>query len=208
MVRCGNHDGRVVTSRAFVRLVVTLSSMALPPSVARQPLHRRAIQVEAFQREDGLFELEARLTDAKTRPIELIGGLRPAGEPIHDLILRVTLDGEFTVVAAVADSMSVPVPGACDTVGPRYERLVGLNLLRGFRKAVHERLGRTEGCTHLTELTAVLPTAALQAFAHLTSQAAPADPSQPPFFIGHCHAYDRSGDVVRRHYPQWFVQAE
>lgn len=182
--------------------------MALPPSVARQPLHRRAIQVEAFQREDGLFELEARLTDTKTRPIDLIAGVRAPGDPIHDLMLRVTIDAHYTIVAAAADSMSVPVPGACDTVGPRYERLVGLNLLRGFKKAVHERLGRTEGCTHLTELTAVLPTAALQAFAHLTSQDAPADPSQPPFFIGHCHAYDRSGDVVRRHYPQWFVQAE
>ena len=182
--------------------------MALPPAVARQPLHRRAVTVEAFQREDGLFELEARLTDTKSRSIELIAGTRAAGDPIHDLMLRVTLDADYTIVAAAADSMSVPVPGACDTVGPRYERLVGLNLLRGFRKAVHERLGRTQGCTHLTELTAVLPTAALQAFAHLTSQAAPADPSQPPFFIGHCHAYDRSGDVVRRHYPQWFVQAD
>jgi hypothetical protein len=102
----------------------------------------------------------------------------------------------------------VPIPGTCDAIADRYQRLVGLNLLKGFRRAVHERLGRTQACTHLTELTAVLPTAALQAFAHLVRKANPIDSSEPPFFIGHCHAYDRSGDVVRRHYPQWFVQAD
>lgn len=183
--------------------------MALPPpSVARQPLHRRAVQVDAFQREDGLFELEARLTDTKSYPVEILGTAREPGDPVHDMVLRITLDDRYTIVAAVADSISVPIPGTCDVIGPRYERLVGLNLLRGFRKAVHDRLGRTQGCTHLTELTAVLPTAALQAFAHLTRHASQTDPSEPPFFIGHCHAYDRSGEVVRRHYPQWFVQAE
>jgi hypothetical protein len=183
--------------------------MALPtPSVARQPLHRRAIQVEAFRREDGLFDLEARLTDTKSHPVPLISGVRQAGEPIHDMLLRITVDAQFTIVAVDTASMSVPLPGTCDTIGPRYQRLVGLNLLRGFRKSVQARLGRTEGCTHLSELTAVLPTAALQSFAHLVRPTDPTDSSEPPFFIGQCHAYDRSGEVVRRHYPQWFVQAD
>jgi hypothetical protein len=183
--------------------------MALsPPSVARKPLHRRAVQVEAYQREDGLFELEARLTDTKSHPVEILGGILPAGDPVHDMLLRVTLDAAFTIVAAESASPGVPIPGTCDAIADRYQRLVGLNLLKGFRRAVHERLGRTQACTHLTELTAVLPTAALQAFAHLVRKADPIDSSEPPFFIGHCHAYDRSGDVVRRHYPQWFIQAD
>jgi hypothetical protein len=29
----------------------------------------------------------------------------------------------------------VPYPGACDTIGPAYESLVGLNLLRGPRRS-------------------------------------------------------------------------
>jgi hypothetical protein len=184
--------------------------MALPPpAVARQPLHRRAIQVEAFKRADGLFDLEARLTDTKHHAIDIAaGGRREAGEPIHDMMLRVTIDRDFTIVAVDTGPISVPIQGVCDAVGPRYERLIGLNLLRGFRKAVQARLGRTEGCTHMTELTAVLPTAALQSIAHLVRSIDASDPSEPPFFIGHCHAYDRSGEVVRRHYPQWFVQAD
>jgi len=182
--------------------------MALPPpSAARKPLHRRAIEIEAFQRDDGLFDLEARLTDVKTRPIELIRGTLEPGEAIHDMTLRITIDAEFTVVAVQASSDAVPVPGACDAIASAYSQMVGLNLLRGFRRAVKARLGGTRGCTHLTELTGVLPTAALQSVPHDIRRTDAADPSLPPFFIGQCHAYDRGGEVVRRHYPQWFVQA-
>ncbi len=183
--------------------------MALPPpAVARQPLHRRVVQVEAFQRDDGLFDLEAHLTDTKPRPIDLLSGPREAGDPIHDMSLRVTIDDTFSIVAVTAAMPRVPNPGVCETITPRYGALVGLNLLRGFRKQVQARLGRTQGCTHLSELTAVLPTAALQSIGHLVRRDDPDAASVPPFFIGQCHAYDRGGEVVRRHYPQWFVQAD
>ena len=182
--------------------------MALPPpSVARQPLHRRVVRVDAFRREDGLFDLEARLTDTKSYAVDLLSGPREAGDPVHDMLLRVTIDAQFTIVGVETDSERVPNVGVCEAVGPKYARLVGLNLLRRFRKQVQARLGRTEGCTHLSELATVLPTAALQSIAHLVR---PIDPlsSEPPFYIGQCHAYERSGELVRRHYPQWFVQAE
>ena len=158
-----------------------------------------------FERDDGLFDLEARLTDTKSEPIELISGPIPAGEPIHDMMLRVTIDAGYTIVAVSADMMSVPVRGVCEGITPAYTKLIGLNLLQGFRREAKARLGRTAGCTHLTELTGVLPTAALQSVAHVVADPVPTS-SQPPFFIGQCHAYDRSGPVVQRHYPQWFVK--
>lgn len=181
--------------------------MALPPpSAARKPLHRRSVEVEVFEREDGLFDLEARLTDTKSEPVDLISGRISAGEPIHDMLLRLTIDAGFTIVDVSADMMSVPVRGVCETIAPAYSKLIGLNLLQGFRREAKARLGRTAGCTHLTELTGVLPTAALQSVAHVVPNPV-STPSQPPFFIGQCHAYDRSGQVVQRHYPQWFVKA-
>jgi hypothetical protein len=165
------------------------------------------VSIEAFRRDDGCFDLEARLTDTKSHPVELVTGARDAGDPIHDMMLRVTVDADFQVVAVGTASLSVPVPGACEGATPGYQKLVGLNLLRGFRKAVQARVGRTAGCTHLTELAALLPTAALQSFAHLVGRTAESS-SEPPFYLGQCHAYDRGGEVVRRHYPQWFVQAD
>lgn len=183
--------------------------MALPPSsVARQPLHRRVVEIEAFEREDGLFDLDARLVDVKSHPLELLSGVRQPGEPIHDMSLRLTIDATFTIVDVKTASDSLPLPGTCEAITPRYSALVGLNLLKGFRKAVQARFGRQLGCTHLSELAAVLPTAALQSITHKVRPPAADDASQPPFFIGQCHAYDRTGEVVRRHYPQWFVQAD
>ena len=128
--------------------------------------HRRAITVEAYLREDGLWDIEARLTDTKPRDIPLAsGGVRPEGQPLHDLWLRVTIDTRMNVVDAEACSDWVPYPTHCDTIGPAYRKLIGLNLMKGFRKASRERLGGVVGCTHLTELCGVLPTAAIQAFA-------------------------------------------
>jgi len=183
--------------------------MALPPSpAARKPLHRRAVEVEAFEREDGLFDLDAHLSDVKPFPIDLLHGRREAGDPIHDFWLRLTIDASLTIVDVSVDARRVPLPGTCETVGPSYGALVGLNLLKGFRKALQARLGRTLGCTHLSELATLLPTAALQSLGPRRVAATAGSASQPPFFIGQCHAYDRSGEVVRRHFPQWFVQAD
>jgi hypothetical protein len=35
------------------------------PSVTRRPLHRRALDVQVFLRDDGLFDVEASLIDTK-----------------------------------------------------------------------------------------------------------------------------------------------
>ena len=53
-------------------------SMPLSAPLPRSMRHRRAITVEAYLREDGLWDIEARLTDTKPRDIPLAsGGVRP-----------------------------------------------------------------------------------------------------------------------------------
>ena len=78
--------------------------MPLSPPVSRSLRHTRAITVEAFARDDGLWDLDASIRDVKTRDIELGSGTRPGGLPVHDLKLRVTTnyrwqDQTYTVVA-------------------------------------------------------------------------------------------------------------
>lgn len=183
--------------------------MPLSEPAPRSLRHRRAIAVEAYAREDGLWDIEARLTDHKNRDVELATGLRPKGAPIHELWLRVTIDEDFQVHDAEAVSDWVPYPGICNTIGTEYRQLIGLNLRRGFRHAVRERLAGAAGCTHLTELCSVLPTAAIQAFAGEViptpdTAAKNADNPAPPFQLGHCHALRFDGEAVRRFYPRWF----
>ena len=116
--------------------------MPLSPPVNRALRHRRAITAEAYLRDDGLWDIEARLTDTKPRDIELAGNrIRPEGQPLHDLWLPVTIDLRLNIVDAEACSDWVPYPTHCDTIGPAYRQLIGLNLTKGFRKAVRDRLG-------------------------------------------------------------------
>lgn len=186
--------------------------MPLPqPSSPRAKKHARAMSVEAFARDDGLWDLDAHLTDVKTFDTRLAAAVRPAGQPVHELWLRVTIDTDFNIVDAAAASDAVPYAGYCDTIADAYRRLIGLNLMRGFRQAVKDRLSGIEGCTHITELALILPTAAVQAFAGVvfdTRDGAQDDAStQKPFQLDRCHALRSDGPAVAKYYPRWSVKA-
>ena len=67
--------------------------------------------------------------------------MRPAGEPVHDMWVRVTIDREFVIHAIEAVTDDMPYPGACDGIGPAYAKLIGANLVNGFRKRLHDAMG-------------------------------------------------------------------
>jgi hypothetical protein len=84
-------------------------------------------------------------------------------------------------------------------------QLVGLNLLQSFHRTVRERLGGVRGCTHITEMAQVLPTAVVQALAgEVIDVRGLADGASQPFQIDRCHALRRDGEAVRLHYPRWY----
>lgn len=185
--------------------------MPLPAPVPRSLRHTRAITVEAFARDDGLWDLDACIRDVKVRTITLASGPRPGGEPVHDLKLRITINRELVIVDAEAASDAVPYPGYCDTIGPAYKKLIGLSLMHHFRLHLKDRLSGVLGCTHLTELAQVLPTAAVQAYANDVIQ--PRDgvdedgSSERPFQIDRCHALRADGPGVARYYPRWVIKS-
>ena len=176
----------------------------------RRHVHTRSIRVEAYARDDGLWDLEANLTDTKSRDFPLATGMRAAGDPVHDMVLRITIDTKLNIVDASAQSLAVPYPGLCDTIGPDYRKLIGLNLLQDFRRHLQGRLWGVHGCTHVTELATVLPTAAVQAFAgevFKTRDAAHAGhhaDEKMPWQLDRCHALRVDGAAVARFYPRWY----
>lgn len=180
--------------------------MALPPAAPeRQLTHRRSIDVQIYARGNGLWEVDAELLDVKTRDVTLAGGRRGAGEPVHDMLLRLVIDERLDILEAGSLTRWMPYPGHCDEHGDAYARLVGLNLLKGFRHEVRHRLGGVLGCTHLTELAQALPTAVLQAFAgDVLDTREHSSAGQRPFQIDGCHALGADRPAVRTHYPRWF----
>jgi hypothetical protein len=167
----------------------------------RERLHRRRVTYDGYRRADGLFDIDAHLVDVKDQDFELLTGVRPAGVPVHEMWIRVTIDEQCVIrdIEAVTDHM--PYPDTCATIGPEYRKLIGANLLMGFRKHLHDVLGGIRGCTHLTEMLAYLPTAAVQTFAGLKRED---DGEQKPFQLDRCHALETSTDNVRRYYPKWY----
>ena len=163
--------------------------------------------MEVFAREDGLWEVDAVLTDVKTRDAPMVDSIRPAGTPIHQLLLRLVVNNQLDVLEAGSASEWAPYPAHCGQHGDAYGALAGLNLGKGFRKAVGERLSGVKGCTHLTELAQVLPTAVIQGLVGEVIHPRGDRPGDPkPFQLDRCHALRTDGEAVRLHYPRWARQ--
>lgn len=171
------------------------------PQVSRERLHTRTVTYDAYGRKDGLLDIEAHLVDVKDHDFALLTGMRPAGVPVHDMWVRVTIDRDCFIHAVEAVTDSMPYPGACNAIGPAYAKLVGANLLSGFRKLLHDALGGVRGCTHLTEMLSYLPTAAVQTLAGLQRED---EGEGKPFQLDRCHALETTTETVRRYYPKWF----
>ena len=56
----------------------------------RVPLHRREITLQGFKRADGLYDIEGHLRDTKSYDRASHGVRVKAGDPIHEMILRIT----------------------------------------------------------------------------------------------------------------------
>jgi hypothetical protein len=177
--------------------------MPLPVTdVERELRHTRRVRYEGYKRADGMWDIEAHLTDLKNHDFHLKTGVRRAGLPVHEMWLRITIDRGMNVLAAAASSDAVPYPGGCESVAPGYGKLVGLNLRKNFRKGVVELFGGVKGCTHITEMLAGLPTAAIQTFAGEMPEER--EGGAQPFQLDQCQALETTGETVRQWYPKWY----
>lgn len=175
--------------------------MPLPPPAPRKHLHTRRIQLDGYQREDGLWDIEAHLVDTKSYPFDnrFRGPIEP-GVPVHEMWMRITVDDEMTLREVAASTDFSPFP-SCPNAATVYERLVGLRIGPGWTERVKERIGTTEGCTHLFELLRPLATAAFQTLAPLRKRKP--DPERRPMLLDTCHGWRAEGEAVAAIYPRW-----
>lgn len=178
--------------------------MPLSPPASRSLLHSRDIALRGFQRDDGLFDVEAHLTDTKTYPLanQHRGGI-PAGEPLHGMWMRLTVNEDMEIVRCEASTDFAPY-GVCPQAAPNFARLEGVRIGPGFGRAVKERVGGTVGCTHLRELLGQMATVAFQTLYPVRrrrEQEARSASARSPL-IGTCLAYAPDSPVVRERWPE------
>ena len=180
--------------------------MPLPPSVPREALHLRQIELRGYRRHDGLYEVEAHLTDTKSQPLQLPRGGEPLapGVPLHDMWIRLVLDEELVVRDVVAATDASPY-GVCREAVDSLAQLKGLRIGAGFNRIVRERLAGAHGCTHLTELLAPLATTAFQTLAGVRHDRPDRlDANGKPLKIDSCYAYASNREVVQVRWPAFY----
>jgi hypothetical protein len=175
-----------------------------PPKSPRVPAHCRTITVQAYRRDDGLWDLEGHLTDIWPTPVPCAGGMLPAGQAMHAMWLRLTVDATATIVDAEACTDAGPYGSACGTINPDYRKLIGLQVARGYKDAIRRLLGRTAGCTHLNELAGAMGSAAMQAL----WEDLKTDGDTKPGHIDGCHALKADGPQVATFFPRWSRKPE
>ena len=189
--------------------------MNLPAAVPRRHLHTRTIACEGFLRDDGLWDIEARIIDTKKYSYsEPERGLRVSGSPVHDMMVRLTLDKSM-IVRDIETTMLANPYEVCQSALPAYKKLIGAKVGSGWRKAVNEAVGGDKGCTHVRELLFPMATVAFQTISGWREEGSEPDAERKspplnaqglPYFVGGCKAWSVDSPVTRREYPQFFLK--
>jgi hypothetical protein len=195
--------------------------MPLSPPAGRQHLHTRRVTCRGFFREDGLWDIEGRITDEKSyrHANEWRGTLEP-GDFVHDMSIRLTIDHKFMIVDVEAVTDKSPYR-MCGDITPDFKKLIGLRIGGGFHRAVRERLGGVHGCTHIVELLGPVATTAFQTVASRKARdldqahreksgyvAPPADadpPRRKPYMLDTCHTWASDSEVTKRWVPDFYT---
>jgi hypothetical protein len=170
----------------------------------REFLNLRTIEMRGYRRPDGLYDIEGRMTDRRQYdhvPGE-IGTLLPAGEALHDMWVRLTLDERLTVQAVEAVTDSSPY-AICREATASMQGIVGLRIARGWAQTVKDALPPTDACTHLREILTPMATAAFQTISPDRRRRGTVDRmSQGDRLVGTCIAYRPEGEIVAIRFPE------
>ena len=163
-----------------------------------------------YDREDGLWDIEAELTDVKPYTFQVVDEPPfPAHEAIHHLSVRVTLDDRMVIQDIVTSLDRIPHV-ECSGATANMHKLKGLRMGPGWRKLLQEHLGGAAGCTHMREMLFNMATAAYQTLPsgqwHRREQAGQAQPeiTREPFHLGQCHTWALHSPTVARTYPMFY----
>ena len=181
--------------------------MPLDATLERELIHTRTLEMTAHRRTDGLYDIEGHLVDRKPFRYDMADHQVMANAPVHDMWLRLTVDRDGKVRGADA-LMDVGPHFTCTGVLPNYQRLVGLKLGPGWNRAIRERLGNIEGCTHLCEMLAQMATTALQALGAEYESEVLANGETPPLdpnVLNACHTYRDDSEYVRTYFPGSYI---
>ena len=181
--------------------------MPLAEPATRDKLHVRAITLNGYRRADGLYDVDASISDTKTYGFDNAdrpSGRIEAGEKLHGMVARITFDENLLIHSAEASTEYGPFancPGGAATFG----KLAGLSIQVGFLRAANEKMRGTLGCTHLRELLQQMATVAYQTMFPVRTKRDAEAPPKSPRLLNTCFAYSSDSPAVKARWPQAYT---
>lgn len=200
----------------------------LPKPVRRQAIHRRVYDANAYEREDGLFDIDVEMIDTKPFAFDNTDrGYVAAGEALHHMKMRVTLDETMEIKDIEARTLASPYL-MCGAITDNYKQLIGLKIVGGFLKKAAAITGRDQGCTHHNDMLKVMGTTAFQGLWTIISRRHKARAEEAAAkggdeadltkttqqlvgktaaaaLLNTCHAYAPTSPIVKRQWPDSYT---
>jgi hypothetical protein len=181
--------------------------MPLSNPSTRREIHHRRIDMKVYVRDDGLYDVEAQLVDKK--PFEFRRAINPlplpAGESLHDLSIRITVDSQFVIRDIEASSDATPYR-TCKQAEGSLSVMIGQRIGSGWSKRVKASLMGVTGCTHLTELLIPMATATLQGINGIeVDRNKRSNIGETPQQLNSCYSYSADREVVKILWPHLYT---
>lgn len=167
------------------------------------------IHCKGFERDDGLWDIEATLTDTKTCNYSTHErGEIKADEPIHSMKLCVTLDLDM-VIQDISVEMPYTPFQLCKSASNNMKNLIGLKIGSGWKREASKRIPKTDSCTHVMELLGPMSTTAYQTM-HLAIEENENSKSgrKVPVILNQCHSLASDSAVVKVMWPEFYTGKE
>jgi len=178
----------------------------LTKAAPRKLAHTRVVTCQGYQRDDGLWDIEGRIVDTKPYRFQNRdrGGWIEAGEALHDMWIRLTINLELEVVDIDAVIDHSPY-NYCKSVSAVARNLIGLKIAPGWTQKSKQAMGANRSCTHLTELLGPVATTAIQTIASAKSRLGQNKSGRSSnAFLDSCHTYASDSPVVKQHWPEHY----
>lgn len=177
-------------------------------NTSREEIYFRHLDYVGYRRDDDLWDIEGHFKDLRScdtpcldRPAHTIF----AGEPFHEMYIRLTVDDELFIKEIEINIENAPYK-QCPLTEVIYQKLIGLQIKPGFSKDIHRQIQIKQGCTHLFELIIGTAQAAFQTIYPIRMMKYARGLKPEP--IDTCLAWDSSGEMVKTQWPQYYQEKE
>ena len=127
-------------------------------------VHTRDITISTYKVEEYSIIVEGRLIDKRKEDFYLLSGDVSKSGIIHDLIIRLLIEGPQLLIKDLEVEMQEVPREECNETKKCLDIFKGMNIAAGFTLKIKSLIGGKKGCAHLESLLIAMAPAAFQGY--------------------------------------------